>query len=92
MYKRQLYGKGSVEDAVYAQQDGHCLFCGKPIAHYHHVVPQHKNGSETLENRVGLCNEHHDLVHKDRAWDAKMKETKAGLNKKYHALSVLRCV
>ena len=84
-----LYGKGSVEDAVYAQQDGHCLFCGKPIAHYNHVVPQHKNGSETLENRVGLCNEHHDLVHKDRAWDAKMKETKAGLNKKYHALSVL---
>ena len=84
-----LYGKGSVEDAVYAQQDGHCLFCGKPIAHYNHVVPQHKNGSETLENRVGLCNEHHDLVHKNRAWDAKMKETKAGLNKKYHALSVL---
>ena len=23
-----LYGKGSVEDAVYTQQDGHCLFCG----------------------------------------------------------------
>ena len=59
-----LYGKDCVEDAVYAQQDGHCL-C------------------------VGLCNEHHDLVHKDRAWEAKMKETKAGLNKKYHALSVL---
>ena len=87
--KGPLYGKGSVEEAVYAQQDGHCLFCGKAIAHYHHIVPQHKNGSETLENRVGLCNEHHDLVHKDRAWEAKMRSTKEGINKKYHALSVL---
>lgn len=84
-----LFGKGSVEETVYATQDGHCLFCEKGIDHYHHIVPRRKNGSETLENRVGLCSEHHDLVHKDGAWETKMKETKAGMNKKYHALSVL---
>ena len=84
-----LYGVGSVEDAVYAQQDGHCLLCDKPIDHYHHVVPRHKGGSETLANRCGLCAEHHDLVHKDKAWEKKLSKYKEGMNKKYHALSVL---
>ena len=84
-----LYGLGSVEDAVYAQQDGHCLFCKKPIDHYHHVVPRHKGGSETLANRCGLCEKHHALVHKDKAWAEKLVTRKGGMNKKYHALSVL---
>ena len=84
-----LFGKGSVEDAVYAAQDGHCLFCESGIDHYHHVVPRRKNGSETLENRVGLCEKHHILVHTDKEWEAKLATKKAGMNKKYHALSVL---
>ena len=84
-----LYGKGSVENAVYAAQDGHCLFCENSINHYHHVVPRRKNGSETLENRVGLCEEHHRLVHTEEAWESKLVAKKAGMNKKYHALSVL---
>lgn len=84
-----LYGLGSVEDAVYAQQDGHCLFCKKPIDHYHHVVPRRKNGSETLANRCGLCAKHHALVHTDKAWAEKLVTRKGGMNKKYHALSVL---
>ena len=84
-----LYGQGSVEKAVYAAQDGHCLFCRKGIDHYHHVIPRRKNGSETLENRVGLCEEHHRLVHTEEAWTKKLASKKAGMNKKYHALSVL---
>ena len=89
-YQRgQLFGKGNVEDAVYAAQNGHCLFCEKGIDHYHHVVPRRKNGSETLENRVGLCEEHHRLVHTDKEWETKLAAKKAGMNKKYHALSVL---
>lgn len=84
-----LYGLGSVEDAVYAQQDGRCLFCKKPIDHYHHVVPRRKNGSETLANRCGLCAKHHALVHTDKAWAGKLVTQKEGMNKKYHALSVL---
>ncbi len=84
-----LYGLGSVEDAVYAQQDGHCLFCKRPIDHYHHIIPRRKNGSETLANRCGLCTKHHDLVHKDKAWADKLVTRKEGMNKKYHALSVI---
>ena len=76
-----LYGLGSVEDAVYAQQDGHCLFCKKPIDHYHHVVPRRKNGSETLANRCGLCAKHHALVHTDKAWAGKLVTQKEGMNK-----------
>lgn len=89
-YQRgSLYGKGSVKDAVYASQDGHCLFCSKSIDNYHHIVPRRQNGSEILENRVGLCEEHHRLVHTEDAWTKKLATKKAGMNKKYHALSVL---
>ena len=45
MYQQgPLKGCDGVKDAVSAQQDGHCLFCEKPIDHYHHVVPQSKRG------------------------------------------------
>ena len=84
-----LYQKASLEEAVSEMQEHHCLFCKKPIDHYHHVVPQHKNGSNTIGNIVGLCAKHHDLVHKDTTWQKKLAKKKTGLNKKYGALSVL---
>lgn len=84
-----LNGFGGVKGAVFSQQDGVCLLCRKPIEAYHHVVPRSKGGSETLANRVGLCEEHHHLVHTDDACAAKVTAKKSGLNKKYHALSVL---
>ncbi|MGN0485546.1 MAG: RRXRR domain-containing protein [Lachnospiraceae bacterium] len=88
-----LYGRGSVEEAVYEQQDGICLLCKKRmIEHYHHTVPKSKGGSETLKNRVGLCNICHEQVHKDPEWADKLASKKAGLNKKYGALSVLNQV
>ena len=90
-YQRgQLYGyKGSVEAAVDAQQDGHCIFCDSKIEHYHHIIPRHKGGSNTLPNIAGLCKCHHDLVHTDKTWVDKLLKLKDGLNKKYGALSVL---
>lgn len=84
-----LYQKGSLESAVSEMQEHHCLFCKKPIAHYHHVVPQSENGSDTIDNIVGLCTKHHDLVHKETTWQEKLAKKKTGLNKKYGALSVL---
>lgn len=84
-----LYQKGSLENAVSEMQEHHCLFCEKPIDHYHHVVPKSENGSNTIDNIVGLCAEHHNLVHKDAAWQKKLAKEKVGLNKKYGALSVL---
>lgn len=84
-----LYQKGSLENAVSEMQKHHCLFCEKSIDHYHHVVPQSENGSNTIANIVGLCAEHHNLVHKNAAWQKKLAKRKNGLNKKYGALSVL---
>lgn len=84
-----LHGYGSVEAAVFEQQDGHCIFCSNKIDHYHRIVPKHLNGSETLKNRVGLCEKHHALVHTDEQWAKKLVSKKEGCNKKYHALSVL---
>lgn len=87
--KGPLFEKSGIKAAVFDLQEGHCIFCKNPIEHYHHVVPRHKNGSETLANRAGLCTFHHDLVHTEEAWAKKLAEKKTGLNKQYHALSVL---
>ena len=84
-----LYQRGSVKEAVFALQSGKCLLCQNEIAHYHHVVPRHKGGSELLSNRAGLCEQHHTLVHTDKEYETKLAVNKEGLNKKYHALSVL---
>ena len=84
-----LKGFQCVEDAVYATQDGHCLFCDAPIEHYHHVVARHKNGSETLKNRCGLCAKHHTLVHTTDEWNKKLNKLIDGMKKQYDALGVL---
>lgn len=84
-----LYRKGSLENAVSEMQEHHCLFCDKSIDHYHHVVPQSENGSNIITNIIGLCAEHHNLVHKDAVWQKKLAKEKIGLSKKYGALSIL---
>ena len=87
--KGPLYKKGSVDNAVYEQQHGHCIFCKNEIDAYHHIIPVSKYGSDTLQNKAGLCERHHHLVHTEDIWKEKLKAKKAGLNKKYGALSVL---
>ena len=88
--KGPLYQKGSVEQAVYEQQGGTCLLCGKQdIEEYHHVTPRAKGGSETIANRAGLCRHCHELVHKSTDAVARLQTKKSGLNKQYGALSVL---
>lgn len=84
-----LYGFLGVKDAIAQQQGGHCLFCKKPIDHFHHIVPVSRGGSWTMENAAGLCKGHHEEVHTDAAARKKLKEKKAGLSKKYGALSTL---
>ena len=85
-----LKGFDDVDAAVYALQKGICLLCGKRhITRYHHVVPRSQGGSDTLPNKAGLCEVCHDRVHKEVEAKNKLAQLKAGINKKYGALSVL---
>lgn len=81
--------EGSVKAAVYEIQKGKCLLCEEPIKTYHHVRERHKNGSETVRNRVGLCACCHRSVHTDPAYEAKLQTKAKGLRKQYDALGVL---
>jgi hypothetical protein len=85
-----MYGFKDDCEALTKQQEGKCLLCESTgIEHIHHIVPRSKGGSDTLANKAGLCIKCHELVHKD-ANSAKMLESKkAGIKKKYGALSVL---
>lgn len=89
-YQRgKLAGYNSVEEAVFIQQKGKCLLCGGPIQHCHHIVPKSQDGSDTIENRAGLCYRCHDRVHTDEGTAKRLKKKKTGMQKKYHALSVI---
>lgn len=87
--KGPLFGHGDVKTAISAMQDGHCLFCKKPIDQYHHHDPQHKNGSNTIANMVGLCDKHHTLVHNEQQLADKLDSKHTALTKKYGALSII---
>ena len=87
--KGKLWGFDSVEAAIAERQGCHCIFCKKKIEHYHHVEPKHLGGSESVDNRAGLCEKHHAWVHTDAKWEEKLKAKQQGMLKKYHALSVI---
>jgi 5-methylcytosine-specific restriction protein A len=31
--------------------------------HYHHIIPKHQGGPDTLENLITLCSAHHKMEH-----------------------------
>ncbi|MGN0241320.1 MAG: RRXRR domain-containing protein, partial [Candidatus Weimeria sp.] len=62
----RMKGYKSVKDYVSARQCGKCILCGKPIEHFHHVVPRHLGGSDLPENIAGLCKDCHEGIHTDR--------------------------
>lgn len=82
----KMKGFDSVEDYVYARQEGQCFMpgCQNKIEHCHHVVPRHEGGSDLPDNRVGLCHECHDRVHTSKA-----TIPTDGFKKQFGALSVL---
>ena len=88
--KGRLAGYADVREAVSKQQGGKCLLCGRrQIEHYHHIVPRSQGGSENINNYAGLCLKCHDKVHQDETAKGKLQAKKKGIQKKYHALSVL---
>lgn len=55
----------------------------------YHIVPVSRGGSDTLSNLAAVCGDCHDRLHKDADAVEKLRERKAGHNKKYGALSVV---
>lgn len=62
-----MKGFDSDFDYISEIQEGKCLFCDKSISDIHHRVARCENGSNRIVNKVGLCKEHHELVHKDKS-------------------------
>lgn len=83
----RLKGYPDKQSYIYEMQGGRCAICGAPIEEYHHIVPRSEEGSDTVENMVGLCRHcHHEVEHKGQHRKL-MKDL--GKVKKYGALSVL---
>ena len=84
-----LKGFADVYAGVDAMQQDRCLMCGREIEVYHHIIPRHKGGGNTLENFAGLCKKCHGRVHTETEFAADLTKAKQGKMKKYRALSVL---
>lgn len=84
-----LKGYDDVHEAVSVQQQGHCIMCKNKIEHFHHIKPRSRGGSDTIENMAGLCLKCHDKIHKKPDFKERLAKKKAGLMKKYGALSAL---
>ena len=84
-----LKGYADVKEAVRDIQSNRCLMCGGEIEAYHHIIPRHRGGSDNLENLAGLCGKCHEKVHTDPDYAKKLQFKKAGLLKKYPAVSAL---
>ena len=62
--KGSLHGFSSVEDVVFRLQEGHCIFCKKPIAHYHHIgtfAGLHWYYTETAEGRRAVIDQQSNI-------------------------------
>lgn len=83
--KGPLYGFKTYKDCIYAEQQGKCPFCGKPITQYHHIIPRSAGGIDNVKNIIGLCDEHHTMVHNDAAFAETLSDAKAGAEQEYYA-------
>ena len=87
--KGPLKGFDNVEEAVSIQQHGHCMMCNDRIDRFHHIIPKSCGGSDTIDNIAGLCTKCHGDIHTKPGFKEKLAKKKAGLMKRYGALSVL---
>ena len=87
--KGRLFSFDSVEDAVSDMQNNKCLCCEQLIDVYHHLIPRHLGGSDTIDNIAGLCKHCHQKIHTDKAFKETVNEKHTGLLKQYYALSVM---
>lgn len=79
-----LYGFKSYKDYIWAEQDGKCACCGKPITQYHHIIHRADGGIDNVKNIIGLCDNCHREIHASADAEARLKELKAGVEQKYY--------
>ena len=76
-----LYGYKTYKDYIDDYQNCKCLMCGGKIERYHHVIPKHKDGSNSVKNIAGLCEKCHELIHTDDKYTDMLKSLKEGCGK-----------
>lgn len=87
--RRWQYGKGplfgfkSYKDYIWAEQDGKCACCGRPITQYHHIIHRADGGIDNVKNIIGLCDDCHREIHGSADAEERLKELKAGAEQKY---------
>lgn len=82
--KGPLFGFKSYKDYIWAEQDGRCACCGKPITQYHHIIHRADGGIDNVKNIIGLCDKCHHEVHDSANAEERLKELKAGMEQKYY--------
>ena len=80
----KLKNHDNANDYISAVQKGKCKCCGKPIEHFHHIVPKNMGGSDSPDNIIGLCLKCHHEVH-----TGKRDLDEIGTIKKYSAASIV---
>lgn len=88
--RRWQYGKGplfgfkSYKEYIWAEQDGRCACCGKPITQYHHIIHRADGGIDNVKNIIGLCDDCHREIHGSADAEERLKELKTGVEQKYY--------
>jgi hypothetical protein len=91
--KGPLYGFRDYNDYIIKQQNNKCLLCQEnPVEHCHHIIPKHRNGSDSVANIAGLCNKCHTLVHTKASYEKKLLSLKKGMHKKYEVSLLNSCM
>lgn len=83
--KGPLFGFKSYKDYIWAEQDGRCACCGKPITQYHHIIHRADGGIDNVKNIIGLCDYCHREIHDSVNAEERLKKLKTGIEQKYYA-------
>lgn len=59
-----------------AKQKAHykCVICHRPFVEIHHIIPQHENGPDTLDNAAPLCGYCHNVYGENPAKRKQIRE------------------
>lgn len=89
--KGPRYGYSTYRDYIYEKQRGRCPFCGGEIQQYHHILPRHSGGTDTVKNILGVCKSCHKKIHNGEITEEMLRNTKDGITRLFE-VSLLNSV